>query len=121
MNKTDLVNTVATQEKGMLPDCIIRGFSGLFRFYKVHEVKGRYIGKSFEADIKTIEFFKEQWLGYERGEIPLRQLIESTLSNQYLWGKDLSDIPNLGNEICQYLEGIERLKLSVVGLVKVDE
>ncbi|MDO7488682.1 tagaturonate reductase [Peribacillus frigoritolerans] len=99
--------------KGRLPDCIVRGFSGLIRFYKVNEMKGSYLGKSFagkdyvvEDDIKTIEFFSEQWLSYENGEIPLRQLIEATLSNQYLWGKDLSDIPNLGNELCQYLEGM---------------
>jgi len=76
-------------------------------------MKGSYHGKSFAGkdyvvkdDIKTIEFFSEQWLSYERGQIPLRQLIEATLSNQYLWGKDLSGIPNLGNELCQYLEGM---------------
>lgn len=99
--------------KGRLPDCIVRGFSGLIRFYKVNEMKGTYLGKSFvgndyvvKDDIKTIEFFSEQWLSYERGEIPLRQLIEATLRNQYLWGKDLSGIPNLGNELCQYLEGM---------------
>jgi tagaturonate reductase len=101
------------REKGRLPDCIVRGFSGLIRFYKVNEMKGSYIGKSFAGkdyvvkdDLKSIEFFSEQWLSYENGEIPLRQLIEATLSNQYLWGKDLSDITNLGNELCQYLEGM---------------
>jgi tagaturonate reductase len=101
------------EAKGTLPDCIVRGFSGLIRFYRVNEMKGSYIGKSFAGkdyvvkdDIKTIEFFQEQWLRYDKGEVPLRQLIEATLSNQYLWGKDLSDIPNLGNEICQYLEGM---------------
>lgn len=101
------------EAKGTLPDCIVRGFSGLIRFYRVNEMKGSYIGKSFAGkdyvvkdDIKTIEFFQEQWLRYDKGEVPLRQLIEATLSNQYLWGKDLSDIPNLGNEMCQYLEGM---------------
>ncbi|MCM3166783.1 tagaturonate reductase [Peribacillus frigoritolerans] len=101
------------RSKGTLPDCIVRGFSGLIRFYRVNEMKGTYLGKSFAGkdyvvrdDIKTIEFFSEQWLNYERGQIPLRQLIEATLSNQYLWGKDLSGIPNLGNELCQYLEGM---------------
>ncbi|MCP1494843.1 tagaturonate reductase [Peribacillus frigoritolerans] len=99
--------------KGRLPDCIVRGFSGLIRFYKVNEMNGSYRGKSFAGkdyvvkdDIKTIEFFSEQWLSHDRGEIPLRQLIEATLSNQYLWGKDLSGIPNPGNELCQYLEGM---------------
>ncbi|MGG0251217.1 tagaturonate reductase [Peribacillus frigoritolerans] len=101
------------EANGTLPDCIVRGFSGLIRFYRVNEMKGSYIGKSFAGkdyvvkdDIKAIEFFQEQWLRYDKGEVPLRQLIEATLSNQYLWGKDLSDIPSLGNKICQYLEGM---------------
>jgi tagaturonate reductase len=97
--------------KGKLPASIVRGFAGLIRFYKVQEVEGRYIGKSFEGkeyvikdDIKTIEFFKEQWHRYEMEKISLRQLIESTLSNQYLWGKDLNKILNLADELGHYLE-----------------
>ncbi|CAH0149629.1 Altronate oxidoreductase [Peribacillus sp. Bi96] len=97
--------------KGKLPASIIRGFAGLIRFYRVQEVEGRYIGKSFEGkeyvikdDIKTIEFFSEQWHRYEMEEISLRKLIESTLSNQYLWGKDLNKILNLADEIGHYLE-----------------
>ncbi|MDM5359088.1 tagaturonate reductase [Peribacillus sp. ACCC06369] len=99
--------------KGSLPDCIVRGFSGLIRFYKVYEVNGNYIGKSFTGkeyvvkdDIKTIEFFREHWLRYESGDISLLQLIEAILSNQYLWGKDLGYIKNLGNELCLKLAGM---------------
>ncbi|MGG0286481.1 tagaturonate reductase [Peribacillus butanolivorans] len=99
------------EKKDRLPVCVVRAFAGLIRFYKVQKVKENYVGESFggkeyvvKDDVKTIEFFKEQWLRYEAEEISLKQLVETLLGNQHLWGKDLNKFSALVDELCYHLE-----------------
>jgi len=93
-----LINYQARYHK--LPPHIVYAFAGLIRFYK-GEWQGTPIPLNDDAAI--ISWFQEQW----QSAPDTRTLVERVLSNQTLWGQDLSQLDGLIDSLTIYLDTIE--------------
>jgi tagaturonate reductase len=91
---------------GTPPQRIMLAFAALIRFYK-----GEWQGESLPVndDAAVIEWFCTVW---DESSIP--ELVEKVLSNQVLWGQDLSGVNGLNKMLIQYLEQIETKGMKAV-------
>ncbi|MCH6198875.1 tagaturonate reductase [Aquiflexum sp. LQ15W] len=72
---------------GQFPENLIRSFADLIRFYK-GDINGESIPLKDEQAV--LEFFEKVWKKEN-----YREIVETVLANEYLWGMGLSQIPGL--------------------------
>ncbi|MEO8395543.1 MAG: tagaturonate reductase [Chloroflexota bacterium] len=89
-----------TNQRGQLPERLVLVFAALIRFYK-----GDWQGQPIPLndDPVQIAWFRQLW---ESG-ISARELCAEVLRNQALWGRDLSVIPGLTEQLAAELERID--------------
>lgn len=80
---------------GQFPENLIRSFADLIRFYKGY-INVESIPLNDEQAV--LAFFEKVWKNENTEEI-----IETVLSNEYLWGMDLSHIPGLKDQVVAFL------------------
>jgi tagaturonate reductase len=81
--------------KGKLPRRLIQSFAALIRYYK-----GTWKGEALPVNDapEVMQFFKTAWASEESEEV-----VKSILSNDALWGSNLSHVDGLGDAIVQEL------------------
>ena len=89
-----------TNQYDQLPDRLVLVFSAMIRFYK-----GKWRGQPIPLndDPAQIAWFRQLW----ESNISPRDLAAAVLSNQSLWGADLSAIPNLTDTVATDLTRID--------------
>ena len=90
-------------------------FASLIEFYKVQlDGKGGAIGRRgsetypVRDDESILAFFANLW----SSDLPSSALVTEALSNTSLWGKDLSGLPHLAQQVSQQLDSIEKLGIT---------
>ncbi len=83
-----------------LPTRIVFAFAALIRFYK-GERNGEAIPLNDDPDI--IKWLHDQW----QSEPNIHLLVENVLSNEPLWGQDLTQIEGLADLLSSYLTNID--------------
>jgi tagaturonate reductase len=81
--------------KGKLPRRLIQSFAALIRYYK-----GTWKGEALPVNDapEVMQFFKTAWASEESEEV-----VKSILSNDALWGSNLSHVDGLGDAVVQEL------------------
>ncbi len=88
-----------------LPPCIVFAFAALIQFYQ-----GTLDGKdvTLSDNQEMISTIQSQWSLSLKKRITLLQMTTSILSNDILWGEDLTRYERLATEICTWLERFDQ-------------
>ncbi|MEP0134590.1 MAG: tagaturonate reductase [Eudoraea sp.] len=107
------------KRKRSLPKYLLFSLAALIEFYK-----GDRNGEPIELadDHEIIDFFKTQWQKVDGSKESINRLVHSVLSNQNFWGKDLTKIEGLQNEVIQNLDSILKIgiKRAVLNINHLD-
>ena len=91
------------ERTGSLPKYLCFSLASLILFYR---------GKREEEDIvlrdspEVLDFFQKLWSSWESEEMSLKELVNSTLTKEDFWGRDLSKIPGMTERIHLFLQSI---------------
>ena len=89
-----------------LPRRIVFGLSGLIRMYK-GTFKGDTIG--LKDDPNVLEFFADNWKKYDNKILNINELSHIILSNNSIWSEDLTQYPDLVDEVAANIISIEEV------------
>jgi|GEM_PF-67 len=108
--------------KGKLPKMLTFSIAALFAFYRGAEMKGNSLigdrkGSRYEIndDLPVLEFFRQQWSGYEGAKQQsgqkehhgqkdqLARMVSELLARPDWWGRDLNEIDGLTGLVADYL------------------
>ncbi len=98
--------TEYVKRKGTLPKKLVFSLAALIEFYK---------GKRGNEDIKLVddtdilELYSNLWPNFDGTKEGLNKIVTSVLGYEKTWEMNLNDIPNLTNQVTEYLESIETL------------
>jgi tagaturonate reductase len=92
--------------KQALPERIVFSLSSLLYFYKGNRGSEEI---PLQDSPEVLDLFKTQWQKYEQQEVNMQQLADTLLSNQKLWGLDLTKISGLKDAVAANLEKIVKL------------
>ncbi|WP_297798135.1 tagaturonate reductase [uncultured Eudoraea sp.] len=100
------------KRKNALPKYLLFSLAALIVFYK-----GQRNGEAIELadNHEILDFFRTQWQKADDSKVSITRLVHAVLSNLHFWGKDLTEIEGLPNEVIQSLDAI--LKLGMKGAV----
>ncbi|MGQ1889888.1 tagaturonate reductase [Thermophagus sp. OGC60D27] len=91
-------------KNGELPDGLVLALAAIFAFYRGKTSSGKTI--PLQDDEMVLEFFKHQWLLYEKEELSVEDLVGRALENKEFWGRNLNDISGLKEKTTKYLSEI---------------
>ncbi|GAU75732.1 tagaturonate reductase [Fusibacter sp. 3D3] len=83
--------------KSILPKRMLFSLASLIKLYE-----GKTIEISDDKDV--LEYFAAQWAAYNSGQVSAAQMITAILSNQKLWGLDLSANDAIKTQVIAYFE-----------------
>ncbi|MEC2054450.1 tagaturonate reductase [Peribacillus psychrosaccharolyticus] len=86
------------EKKKELPQRIVFSLAALLHFYR---------GKR-EDDAAVLDWFVASWKAVDEQSITLDQFVQSCLSNQCIWGMDLTSVDGLTELVTEYLDKIEQ-------------
>lgn len=86
-----------------LPEKAIFALSATIRLFK-----GDINGKAIELkdDPAILDLHKKMWSQYESGDLSLRDMVETLLGNETIWGENLTKMSGLTELTTQYLDQI---------------
>ncbi|MCB0643672.1 MAG: tagaturonate reductase [Phaeodactylibacter sp.] len=92
--------------KGSLPKCLCFSLAALVHFYK-----GAYQGTAIplKDDQEAIDFLQSQWLQCDRSSAGFAAMAKNILQWEYAWGRDLSTIPGMTDQLAADLAKIEQV------------
>lgn len=102
-----LPQLLASQQKtGLLPPRLTFALAALLAFYR-----GERNGEIFplQDDVQWLSLFSTLWSEVRRGELPLRELVETVLADEQHWGMDLNTVPALSEKVTEQLQAIQQL------------
>ncbi len=96
-----------TEQRQRLPERIVLAFAALIRFYE-----GDWQGRALpvQDDPALVAWFQQLW----ESNLPASTIAAAVLSNQALWGRDLSTLPDLAAHLSRYLEQIDQDGISAI-------
>jgi altronate hydrolase len=105
------------EASGKLPPALTFSLAALIRFYDgtpvaERELRGQRNGEPYPIrdDAEVLAFFAVQWQAYHATG-NLRVLVQTVLGHAAFWGRDLTEIRNLGPVVEQYLGNLLQGKL----------
>lgn len=105
-------------QTGLAPALITQSWAELIRVYQVRRLvvgaevayvstTRRGTALTVRDDVAVLEAFHDVWRAFREHQISLLELVEHTLGNATLWGRDLRDVDHLVEEIHAHLQGLE--------------
>lgn len=94
------------KRKNKLPEKMVFSLAALIAFYK---------GKRGNEDVnladdeEILELYKHLWINHDGTRKGLEKIVISVLGYEKNWGMNLNEIPDLTEEVTNYLESIETL------------
>ncbi|MFC4307277.1 tagaturonate reductase [Cohnella boryungensis] len=113
--KTRLLPTLEHYAAGAkrIPDGVLLGFAGLLRYYRVKSDGEGYHGVTFDGrrytvrdDADSLAAMAQAWGEAELGEEALEQTLSRLLKLEAVWGRDLSEWPDLSARLAAIIESL---------------
>jgi tagaturonate reductase len=98
---------------GHLPQTMVFSLAAIIAFYRPdHQKEGRWFGKrgdemySILENRNVLDMLTSLWQQIESDSLSLEELVEAVLKSEQIWGRDLTAVPNLHEEVTYQLRSI---------------
>lgn len=110
--KTRLLPTIidSIKDNNRIPKHILFSLAALILFYKG---KRNNMAIQLKDEPQVLQFFTEKWDLKTHHAISYKALCIQVLSNKLFWGIDLNVYPEISDQLCEYLQAMDKKGMTV--------